>query len=523
MLRFKPFSNPMKKIFLFTLIIILQLMWGCSPREVDIRELRFGDNPLVADSIFIKKQQTTLVFHEGEKFSGYSVEKYGNGQLRSKLEFKVGLADGTQEAFYLNGKPRFLCTIKRGHLIKEFKQYFENGNIKRIGSYNKDGLLEGISTVYNEDGSIHESVSLKDGNYDGPYVEYFANGKVYRKFNYVKGIKEGDAEVFNEDGSSAEKVVFSNGIIKESTSEEPPSSENTSATSTIATFQNALNALGYNIPGAKGTLDDETKKQLKSFQEDYQIETSIGKIDIATAKMLILALKQKDVQGTEQLQRELNSFSTTSTSSSSIEDNDKKHNIERINYDDGSYYLGEIKNGLRNGKGKVFNDGKILWDGEWVGDKLNGKGKLYHENGNICFDGDFVNDMPNGVAKYYDETGRLLYDGEFKNGKMEGRGTLYSDTDGTSNLGAWVDGKFIPDSPSRRSTTTNSSINTNGQDIVKCSYCGKDFHMKDGYVQTSTDKTAWSWASRPFSLGKQFGHWFCSKECAYKSGIQYIE
>ena len=420
--------------YLNYLIIILILISGCSPKEVDISDLKFGESPLVADSIFIKDQQTTLVFYKGEKFSGRSIEKYGNGQIKSKLEFKNGLSDGTQEAFYLKGNQRFLCNCKSGHLIKEFKQYFENGNIKRTGRYNNDGLFEGIITVYFEDGNIHQSVSMKNGKLDGLFIENFPSGKVSRKMNYIQGVAEGDAEVFNEDGSSKGKFVVSNGIIKESSTGESISTEN------------------------------------------------------------------------------------TSTKSTAIDDNNRKPNIEKIDYNDGHrYYIGEVKNGLQDGRGKVFVDNVLRYDGDW-------------KNGNF-----------NGIGKYYNEDGKLIYNGEFRNNKMEGRGTLYSIINSSKVTGEYRNGDFIPDDASSNSSSINYTINTNGQDIVKCSYCGKSFQMKDGYVQTSTNKTAylgWTQLSKIETAKKagypqetvnqlstyiKYGHWFCSKKCAYESGVRAVD
>ena len=43
----------------------------------------------------------------------------------------------------------------------------------------------------------------------------------------------------------------------------------------------------------------------------------------------------------------------------------------KYNYDDGAYFIGEYKNGLRNGKGiEYYSNGNIKYDGEWINDEF---------------------------------------------------------------------------------------------------------------------------------------------------------
>ena len=63
-------------------------------------------------------------------------------------------------------------------------------------------------------------------------------------------------------------------------------------------------------------------------------------------------------------------------------------------------YIGQFKNGLKEGKGKMYWDTGDRYEGEWKNDKQEGKGIFYWISGNI-------------------------YEGEFKNGIMEGKGIKY--------------------------------------------------------------------------------------------------
>ena len=48
---------------------------------------------------------------------------------------------------------------------------------------------------------------------------------------------------------------------------------------------------------------------------------------------------------------------------------------------DGSYYIGEFKNGLKHGKGKEYKkSGDLIYEGDFINGKREGTGKLIHED-----------------------------------------------------------------------------------------------------------------------------------------------
>ena len=147
----------------------------------------------------------------------------------------------------------------------------------------------------------------------------------------------------------------------------------------------------------------------------------------------------------------------------------KRNNSKYINgkyiYDDGKYYIGEVKNNLPNGKGiKYYKNGNIMYEGNFNNGKFNGNGKiilesgkyyigqfknglpngkgtLYYSNGNIMYEGDVVNNKPEGNGKFICEDGEY-YIGQFKNELPNGKGTLYY-----SNGKIKYEGDFINDKP----------------------------------------------------------------------------
>ena len=60
-----------------------------------------------------------------------------------------------------------------------------------------------------------------------------------------------------------------------------------------------------------------------------------------------------------------------------IEDDIKNKDIDKkIVYNNGNYYIGNVRNGLKHGKGKEFDkNGNIIYEGDFYLDKYEGKGK----------------------------------------------------------------------------------------------------------------------------------------------------
>ena len=92
-------------------------------------------------------------------------------------------------------------------------------------------------------------------------------------------------------------------------------------------------------------------------------------------------------------------------------------------------FEGEYLNGKRNGKGKEYKDEKLIFEGEYLNGKRNGKGKEYVDDyiGKFIFEGEYLNGNRNGKWKSYDYNGNLIFESEYKNNKRNGNFKLYAD------------------------------------------------------------------------------------------------
>ena len=94
-------------------------------------------------------------------------------------------------------------------------------------------------------------------------------------------------------------------------------------------------------------------------------------------------------------------------------------------FDNKLIYEGEYLNGVRNGKGKEYNDiANVSFEGEFKNGKKwnnlnlkNGKGYLKeYKNNVLIFEGEYLNGERNGKGKEYNDNGKLIFEGEYLNG-----------------------------------------------------------------------------------------------------------
>ena len=110
-------------------------------------------------------------------------------------------------------------------------------------------------------------------------------------------------------------------------------------------------------------------------------------------------------------------------------------------YNDFLIFEGEFLNGKKNGKGVEYDErGEIIFEGEYLNGERNGKGKEYY-NGNIVFEGEYLNgeqvieenkehnkynEFKKGFVSEYEPNGQLLFEGEYLNGERNGKGKEYN-------------------------------------------------------------------------------------------------
>ena len=120
----------------------------------------------------------------------------------------------------------------------------------------------------------------------------------------------------------------------------------------------------------------------------------------------------------------------------------------------------------KNGYRKIYNgfDNELIFEGEYLNGKKNGKGKEYYKNGNLKFEGEYLDDKK-WSGKLYDKNNNIFYklnegkghikednpnfdyneiifEGEYINGERNGKGKEYDDI-GLIFEGEYINGKRL--------------------------------------------------------------------------------
>jgi hypothetical protein len=114
-----------------------------------------------------------------------------------------------------------------------------------------------------------------------------------------------------------------------------------------------------------------------------------------------------------------------------------KRTIGKLVSGDGRYE-GELLDGQMDGKGRLYDENGELWyEANFVKGSIEGFGTIYYPDGSR-FVGMFTEGIPTGYGKYILPTGVVWYRGEFKFGRKDGYGIEYdSDLGFIRYVGYW--------------------------------------------------------------------------------------
>ena len=110
--------------------------------------------------------------------------------------------------------------------------------------------------------------------------------------------------------------------------------------------------------------------------------------------------------------------------------------VDTLLLDDGSLYMGQLKDSLFNGTGKMIYADGTIYKGEWKDGLWHGNGELHFPDGDF-YQGEFSGNEFNGTGAYYYSNG-ASYEGHWENGRFNGAGRMKY-ADGSTYAGEWKD------------------------------------------------------------------------------------
>ena len=185
-------------------------------------------------------QEVKIIEGKEPILHGKYIEYYKNGQIKVQGLYKEGKRDGEFKAFLRDGKSAGSVFYKDGKIIKStlvnsmkdnasfslttdinynlnsneiITDEFPNGLLKQYFIYNKNGLLDGESREYYEEGNIKSISHFKNDIPDGVFISYYQNGNIENKYAYVNGQANGECFSYYENGKLEERYFLKNGEI----------------------------------------------------------------------------------------------------------------------------------------------------------------------------------------------------------------------------------------------------------------------------------------------------------------------
>jgi len=368
---------------------------------------------------------------EGKLVEGYNLlpngkytEYYKNGQIKVQGSYKEGKRDGEFKAFLKNGKSAGSVFYKDGKIIKSTlvkamkdnasfspvtdiyykledshtlrKVDYENGLLKTYFIYNKDGIPDGESVEYYEEGSIESIVHFRNNIVEGLTITYYENGNIDEEVNYKNNKMNGEAKSYDENGKLNGRTIFKDDIkLEEEVHKENEILKNT--------FKNG-ELVKQDICTLNGTLKE--RRILNGDEMEYSTFYPNGNV-----KQKILAKDKIIIK--EQIYARSGNIMYNSFFS------DGKPVTEYFEYyPDGKLFRKIVSvDGKLNGDSiEYYPSGNIKEKIFLVDDKMNGEDIEYYENGVIKEKAYFINDKQEKEHFFYDEKGKLIKTDIYKNG-----------------------------------------------------------------------------------------------------------
>lgn len=186
-------------------MIFLSIFFSCSEKSTKT----YHENGQLMEEYFSDK--------DGQKHGAY-VAYYDTGILYEKSEYNHGKLRGSRLIHYPDGQLEISESYDdSGMLDGPYITYYKNGKVMAEKVYSKN-ILQGKVSVYYEDGQLKEEVWFKDNQENGPFTEYFPNGKVQWKGTYLNGPNEfGALEEYDSTGVLIKQMLCDSLAICRST------------------------------------------------------------------------------------------------------------------------------------------------------------------------------------------------------------------------------------------------------------------------------------------------------------------
>lgn len=234
---------------------------------------------------------------------------------------------------------------------------------------NKNGLIK----AYNKDGTIYAALQFLNDRLHG-LSSFYNKDRISYSITYQNGVANGWAGEFEND-KICRAAIYDNGNMKSEL------------------FQKGDN-LWEEVDISTGSI-----LSVCSYDENH-MRNGIGYIYTNGVVSEVVMFSNNEV--VKKLKEIQNS------------------KMKEYNDNQDLVYEGGYSNALkRNGEGKEYSNGVLVYSGNWLDDEKDGMGVSY-KNNRMLYQGEWKHNLPYGKGFLLNEDGSILHSGEWINGKLKG-------------------------------------------------------------------------------------------------------
>jgi uncharacterized protein len=336
---------------------------------------------------------------------------YGLSKIKETAFYKGGKLDGKNIMLHENQKLYVDANYKEDELDGEYKYYNNKGALIQH-QYYKNGKLDGIYKSYFKVGEkiLEFYIPYKNGLIEGEAFEYYANGDIYSKANYIAGKIEGLETKYHFNKKVASEIYYSNGNL------------NGSYKSYYTNGQ--LNEIGQSLEGfydgswklfySDGTLQSEFTYKKGKLTDVYKFYDTDGKLhyEYIYRKGEIISYKFYDKKGLilKEGKKKSGEFNYEGFSASGNKTSEGLYDIS----------------GGKKGEWKFYsNNGVLTGKGDFIDNKTTGDYSHYHNNGSKLSITPYKDDIIDGYYTAYHLNGVMSSQGWYKKGVEHGKWKYY--------------------------------------------------------------------------------------------------
>ena len=380
---------------------------------------------LVGELIKTTDDSTKIIYHEEDGITFFQ-KYYSNGNLSESGSTKEGKNIGKYESFYFDGKPKKKATFDAdGYYNDIIEEFYANGQLKSKCNY-VHGKAEGLYLSFFANGQKEFEYHYKDNKETGLYTAFFDNGKVVATGNLQSGLLEGTWNYYYRNGQLLSSINFSKNERQGFTTD-------------------------YYISG---------EKQLEHTYRNGKLdgrETYFDKQGVAYVEYVYKKGELVEINGLKAINQHIHTkvksgeitfwefYPSGRTKFTVLMKNGLFEGKGEYYFSSGSLsFINHYKNGLKNGIiENYYNNGKLKNTYLMKNDTLSGQILAYHKNGQLAYSGNYYKGEHAGEWNNYYLDGRLKSNYYNLDGKLHGDYIEYYRDGKPLKITKYEEGKII--------------------------------------------------------------------------------